>query len=72
MALDPRPFVFLAEEVFVDLRRLGKEVVLARYEGEGHSLESYPNQVDYVNRMLAWFDQHLKAGVDGTETREER
>jgi dipeptidyl aminopeptidase/acylaminoacyl peptidase len=52
--------VFLAEEVFVDLRRLGKEVVLARYDGEGHSLESYPNQVDYVNRMLAWFDEHLK------------
>jgi dipeptidyl aminopeptidase/acylaminoacyl peptidase len=53
--------VFLAEEVFVDLRRLGKEVVFARYEGEGHSIEGYANQVDYVNRMLAWFDEHLKA-----------
>ena len=53
--------VHLAEEVFVDLRRLGKEVVFARYEGEGHSLESYANQLDYVNRMLSWFDEHLKA-----------
>ncbi|HTO75828.1 MAG TPA: prolyl oligopeptidase family serine peptidase [Thermoanaerobaculia bacterium] len=52
--------VHLAEEVFVDLRRLGKEVVLARYEGEGHSLESFANQLDYVNRMLAWFGDHLK------------
>ncbi|HEY7114349.1 MAG TPA: prolyl oligopeptidase family serine peptidase [Thermoanaerobaculia bacterium] len=55
--------VHLAEEVFVDLRRLGKEVVLARYEGEGHSLESYANQLDYVNRMLAWFGDHLQKGT---------
>jgi dipeptidyl aminopeptidase/acylaminoacyl peptidase len=51
---------FLAEEVFVGLRRLGKEVVYARYEGEGHQIESYANQVDYCNRMIAWFDDHLK------------
>jgi dipeptidyl aminopeptidase/acylaminoacyl peptidase len=50
----------LAEEVFVDLQRLGKEVVLARYEGEGHQIEGFANQVDYCNRMLAWFDEHLK------------
>jgi dipeptidyl aminopeptidase/acylaminoacyl peptidase len=54
---------FLAEQVFVGLRRLGKEVVYARYEGEGHQLESYANQVDYCNRMLAWFDEHLKKGA---------
>ena len=53
--------VHLAEEVFVDLRRLDKEVVFARYEGEGHSIEGYANQLDYVNRMLGWFDEHLKA-----------
>ncbi|HEX4439684.1 MAG TPA: prolyl oligopeptidase family serine peptidase [Thermoanaerobaculia bacterium] len=52
--------VHLAEEVFVDLRRLGKEVVFARYEGEGHSLESDANRRDYVNRMIGWFDEHLK------------
>jgi dipeptidyl aminopeptidase/acylaminoacyl peptidase len=56
--------VHLAEEVFVDLRRLGKEVVLARYEGEGHSLESFANQLDYVNRMLAWFGDHLKKSTE--------
>jgi dipeptidyl aminopeptidase/acylaminoacyl peptidase len=56
--------VHLAEEVFVDLRRLGKEVVLARYEGEGHSLESFSNQLDYVNRMLAWFGDHLTKSTE--------
>jgi dipeptidyl aminopeptidase/acylaminoacyl peptidase len=59
-SLDDAVAPFLAEEVFVGLRRLGKEVVYARYEGEGHSIESYANQVDYVNRMIAWFDRHLK------------
>jgi dipeptidyl aminopeptidase/acylaminoacyl peptidase len=56
--------VHLAEEVFVDLRRLGQEVVLARYEGEGHQLQTYANQLDYVNRMLAWFGDHLKKGTE--------
>lgn len=53
---------FLGDEVFVGLRRLGKEVEYARYEGEGHSPAywSYANQVDFCNRMIAWFDVHLK------------
>src|SRR5260370_902615 len=38
-----------AEEVFVGLRRLGKEVVYAKYGGEGHaeSTWSLPNKLDY-------------------------
>lgn len=56
---------FLADEVFVGLRRLGKEVVYAKYEDEGHwqGTWSYANQVDFVNRMIAWFDEHLKAPI---------
>ena len=59
-SLDDAVAPFLAEEVFVGLRRLGKEVAYARYEGEGHSLEGHANLVDYTNRMIAWFDEHLK------------
>jgi dipeptidyl aminopeptidase/acylaminoacyl peptidase len=51
---------FLGEEVFVDLRRLGKTVVYARYEGEGHEIEGYHNQLDFVERMIGWFDKYLK------------
>ena len=51
---------FLADEIFVGLRRLGKEVVYAKYEGEGHGLAIYANQVDYLTRVFAWFDDHLK------------
>jgi len=52
-----------AEELFVGLRRLGKEAEYVRYEGEEHyeARWSYANQLDYCQRMLAWFDQHLNS-----------
>ena len=49
-----------SEETFVALRRLGKEVEYARYEGEEHTFWFYPNRVDYCNRVIRWFDQWLK------------
>ena len=57
-AVDP----YLAEEIFVDLRRLGKRVEYARYEGEGHSPSywGYSNQLDYCDRVISWFDKWLK------------
>jgi len=53
----------LANEIFVDLRRLGKKVVFARYDGENHGESNwgYLNQVDYCERIIAWFDRWLKA-----------
>ncbi|MGH7527651.1 MAG: S9 family peptidase [Gemmatimonadales bacterium] len=52
---------FLADEVFVGLRRLGKPVTYAKYAGEGHweGEWSYANQVDYLTRVFAWFDRYL-------------
>lgn len=51
-----------SDEVFVALRFLGKEVEYAKYVGESHGVSewSYANQVDYLNRMIAWFDRWLK------------
>jgi dipeptidyl aminopeptidase/acylaminoacyl peptidase len=56
---------FLADEVFVGLRRLGKEVEYAKYEGEGHSpvYWNYANQMDFCDRMIKWFDRYLKSLV---------
>lgn len=53
---------FLSDEVFVGLRRLGKPVEYAKYDGEGHSpvYWSLANQLDFCNRVLAWFDTYLK------------
>jgi dipeptidyl aminopeptidase/acylaminoacyl peptidase len=52
-------FVPWNNEVFVGLRRLGREVTYLRYEGEGHYLREVPNQVDYWNRVLAFLDTHM-------------
>jgi dipeptidyl aminopeptidase/acylaminoacyl peptidase len=50
-----------SDEVFVALRRLGKEVVYAKYAGEDHweGTWSAANVVDYWNRVIGWFDAHL-------------
>lgn len=50
---------FMGDEVFVGLRRLGKEVVYIKYDGEHHVIFNYANQVDFWNRMIGWFDKHL-------------
>lgn len=61
---DTRVAPFLGDEVFVGLRRLGKEVEYARYQGEDHSplYWSYANQRDLCHRMITWLDKHLAAG----------
>jgi dipeptidyl aminopeptidase/acylaminoacyl peptidase len=54
----------LAEEVFVGLHRLGKEVTYVKYEGEDHypGEWDYLNQVDYLDRVISWFQRHLASG----------
>lgn len=54
---------FLADEVFVGLRRLGREVEYAKYHDSGHDpvIWSYANQLDLCKRMITWFDKYLKS-----------
>jgi len=56
---------FLGDQIFVALRRLGKNVEYAKYKGEDHSplYWSYTNQTDFCNRMIDWFDKYLKPGT---------
>jgi dipeptidyl aminopeptidase/acylaminoacyl peptidase len=56
---------FLGDELFVGLRRLGKEAEYARYAGEGHVMEAYENRADFCERMITWFDKYLKPGGVG-------
>ena len=50
-----------AEETFVALRRLGKEAMLVRYDGEEHHPGSWSvvNATDYWERVFQWFEQYL-------------
>jgi fermentation-respiration switch protein FrsA (DUF1100 family) len=59
---DESVFPFLGDEVFVALRRLGKEAEYVKYVGEEHSpvYWSFENQTDYSERMIRWFDKWLK------------
>jgi dipeptidyl aminopeptidase/acylaminoacyl peptidase len=54
------PIVPYSDQVFVGLKRLGKEVTYLRYGGEGHVLAQYPNLVDYWKRVIAFYDEKLK------------
>jgi dipeptidyl aminopeptidase/acylaminoacyl peptidase len=54
--------VAAADETFVALRRLGKTVEYARYEGEEHHPGSWSvqNATDYWERIFAWLDRYVK------------
>jgi dipeptidyl aminopeptidase/acylaminoacyl peptidase len=51
-----------SRETFVGLRRLGKTATLVGYAGEGHILYKTSNQIDFWNRMSAWFEKYLSGG----------
>ena len=55
---------FLGDEVFLGLRRLGKEAEYAKYTGEDHAPPywQYQNQVDVCKRILRWLSVHLDGG----------
>lgn len=50
-----------AEETFVALRRLGREVQLVEYAGEDHhpGLWSVVNATDYWQRIFEWFERYM-------------
>jgi dipeptidyl aminopeptidase/acylaminoacyl peptidase len=52
---------FLFDQVFVGLRRLGKTVEYAKYEGESHAPADwhYANQLDLASRIIAWLDRYV-------------
>ncbi len=47
-------------EYFNMARRMGKEVILLSYPGEGHHLAKLENQKDFLTRMKQFFDHYLK------------
>jgi dipeptidyl aminopeptidase/acylaminoacyl peptidase len=47
-------------ELFLALKRLGKEVFMLQYEKEPHILRKYYNKVDYAVKMKEFFDHYLK------------
>jgi dipeptidyl aminopeptidase/acylaminoacyl peptidase len=66
--------IFLADQVFAGLQRLGREVEFARYahENHGESVWSAANQRDFLTRMTGWFTSHLMPERVGDAMKRER
>jgi dienelactone hydrolase len=47
-------------EWFNALRRLGKNVWMLQYKGEGHFLQQEENKLDYTRKIIQYFDHYLK------------
>jgi dipeptidyl aminopeptidase/acylaminoacyl peptidase len=47
-------------EMFVALRRLGREAYLLNYNGDAHNPTKRANQQDVAMRMMQFFDHHLR------------
>ena len=47
-------------EFYNAARRANRDFVLLVYEGENHSLQQRPNQLDYYRRTHEWFAHYLK------------
>jgi dipeptidyl aminopeptidase/acylaminoacyl peptidase len=47
-------------EMFLAMRRLGKEAVLLQYRDEPHHPQQYANKLDWATKMKEWVDHYLK------------
>jgi dipeptidyl aminopeptidase/acylaminoacyl peptidase len=56
---------FLSDQVFVALRRLGREVEYRIYP-ENHVMRGKENRLDYWRATLRWFDQYVKGTMQTT------
>lgn len=49
-----------AKELYRALRHAGTATELVLYPREGHGLRERAHQIDFANRFLDWFDEHVK------------
>ncbi len=59
---DHRCPVEQAEQLFLALKRLGREVVFVRFPGESHGLTRSgkpKHRIEHMQRLTDWFDEHL-------------
>ncbi len=50
-------------ELYLAMRRLGKQCVFLQYRGEPHHLKKYPNKLDYTLKFKAYLDHYLKGAA---------
>jgi dipeptidyl aminopeptidase/acylaminoacyl peptidase len=66
---DPNVPASQSREIYYALRRLGKEVEWVRYVNGAHRPpNSVSEAVDFEQRIVAWYDKHLKKGPAKKDT----
>jgi dipeptidyl aminopeptidase/acylaminoacyl peptidase len=58
-AQDQNTPVYQADQIFAGLKRLGRIVEYVKYLDEGHNIDSYVDNVDFLRRVDAWFAGHM-------------
>jgi dipeptidyl aminopeptidase/acylaminoacyl peptidase len=51
-------------ELYIGMRRNGKEAYMFNYNGEPHGIQGRANQKDWANRMMTFFDVKLKGAPE--------
>lgn len=59
-ALDWNVPIINSEQMYIAMKRLGRETQLVVYPDEHHGIRRPSFQKDRLERWLAWYDQHLK------------
>jgi len=49
-----------SEQMYLSLKRLGLETELIIYPGQSHGIRRLDFQLDRINRVMKWFNKHLK------------
>jgi dipeptidyl aminopeptidase/acylaminoacyl peptidase len=56
------------EQYYVALKDVGVETIMVRYPREGHGLRETKHVIDWIDRKMAWYDDHFARVRPGTVT----
>jgi len=56
---DPDVPIAEAEQYYIALRDVGVEAIMVRYPREGHGVRESHHMVDFIDRSIAWYQQHF-------------
>jgi dipeptidyl aminopeptidase/acylaminoacyl peptidase len=59
-ALDWNVPIINSEQMYIAMKRLGRETQLVVYPGEHHGIRRPSFEKDRLERWLDWYDSHLK------------
>jgi dipeptidyl aminopeptidase/acylaminoacyl peptidase len=62
-AVDPRVPIGQSQELYTALKWKGTPVEFVTYPREGHGVQEKAHQLDFMTRVLGWFEKYLKSDL---------